>query len=182
MCLSFNLSDLYLSSLLELPQPVFLTLFFFFISVSKSLRHFRIFWSSSVLGWWHGTGVASLISVPSVLARSDSDRCFRMILTHFAKIKKKKENPVEGKTKNKHEIKTICTHHEKAYMELKCSIEANMYDAHFRCACLHVLIFISWIKRHPLAFKSRIYLIGLLVCLYSNNNWEKWCVPRHTLN
>lgn len=32
----------------------------FYISVSKTLKHFRIFWSSSVLGWWHGTSVASL--------------------------------------------------------------------------------------------------------------------------
>lgn len=48
----------------------------------KTLKHFRIFWSSSVLGWWHGTGVASVspISVPSVLVQSDSDPCFRMIL------------------------------------------------------------------------------------------------------
>ena len=30
------------------------------ISVSKTVKHFRIFWSSSVLGWWHGTSVASL--------------------------------------------------------------------------------------------------------------------------
>lgn len=32
-----------------------------FVSLCPKLwKHFRIFWSSSVLGWWHGTSVASL--------------------------------------------------------------------------------------------------------------------------
>lgn len=67
-----------LFSPLKLPKLILLTLLYLCF---QTLRHFRIFWSSSVLGWWHGTRVASL-SVPNVLVQSDSDPCFRMILTH----------------------------------------------------------------------------------------------------
>lgn len=68
--LSVSLTNLSVSLLLYLSLPSLwlsrlssshcLSFSHFYISVSKTLKHFRIFWSSSVLGWWHGTSVASL--------------------------------------------------------------------------------------------------------------------------
>lgn len=85
----------------------------------------------------------SLISVPSVLVQSDSDPCFRMILTHsYMLFKFKKWQNIHARTQalstvfRKKAYIILCRGiHEHKHMKL----HTDMYDAYCSFACLHVL-------------------------------------------
>ena len=115
----------------------------FYISVSKTLKHFRIFWSSSVLGWWHGTSVASLSDLCPQRACS---KWLRPLLQNDSLtntlIKRAKKNAKNIPMK-KAQYPQSSTHHikTKAYTSTKVNYckHTDMFDAYCRSACLHVL-------------------------------------------
>lgn len=121
--LSVSLTNLSVSLLLYLSLPSLwlsrlssshcLSFSHFYISVSKTLKHFRIFWSSSVLGWWHGTSVASLSDLCPQRACSKWLRPLLQNDSHTNTLIKRAKKYAKNIPINKVQYPQTSTHHIK---------------------------------------------------------------------